>query len=271
MRRQLVTLSLAAALGSAEGCGGATRGPTEPTVPSGPAYTYTISGTITEYHGGPISGVSVTAAGYRASDGRWTNETAATITGPQGHYSLSGQFSGDVGLVVYKTGYVSAWKYNLPAPESTVDFILHPSVAVSARGDTLAGTIRGDEYTTGDDVLFGGLCSRAPCKVVQFKEYSGSPLVEVRLRFHHPAVQAGTVGDGSTRLALYVTREDLESPPPFRLPDRYCCSYSSNESVIATFGVPYLNYVAIAYELEEAGPPGPADSQPFELTVRPIR
>ena len=54
-------ISLLAALTADVGCGG-NGGPTGPSGirerPTGP--TYTISGVITEYHGGPLSGVGVT-------------------------------------------------------------------------------------------------------------------------------------------------------------------------------------------------------------------
>lgn len=261
MTRLLVTVSLAAALVAAPGCGNGDGGPTAPTEPSGPTHTYSISGAVTEYRGGSLSGVRVNASsGY---------VYAITETDPQGRYRLSREFSGNVGLSLYKTGYTSAWKFNLSAPESTVDFVLHPSVEVSARGDTLAGTISGDEYVAGDDAWFGGFCSRVPCKVVTFRGYPAE--IEVRLRLAGPA-RPEAVGDGSTRLALYVTRLVDEIDPSFIDPPlRYCCAHSPTESVVATFGVPYSGYIAIAYELEEGATPRPTDSELFELTVRPIR
>jgi hypothetical protein len=65
-----------------------------------------------------------------------------------------------VSLAVAKTGYQSAWKNNLSAQDSTANFVLGPRVTVPANGGMVAGTIFGDEFMAGDDVLFGGLCAR---------------------------------------------------------------------------------------------------------------
>jgi hypothetical protein len=62
------------------------------------------------------------------------------------------------------------------------------AVALPASG-TLTGAIRGDEIRR-EDVLFGGLCTHTPCKVMEFGEFSGNPRqVELRLRWNDPARQ----------------------------------------------------------------------------------
>jgi hypothetical protein len=160
MKRQLfvsgAVINLVAALVVGEGCGASHSGPT---APSGPPFT--ISGVITAYRGGPVSGVSVAAA------------RAVTQTDAQGHFTLQVQPGTDplvpVTLDVWKEGYAPTWKTNVTSQDSTANFVLYPSLTLSASGDTGAGTIWGDELhagDVGDDVLFGGLCVHTACRVV---------------------------------------------------------------------------------------------------------
>src|SRR5258706_3807552 len=68
-----------------EACGGTNlTTPTTPsTTPKGP--TFTISGVVTEYRGGPLKGVSV-----QADACTWFLETSCgVVTDAQGHYSLA--------------------------------------------------------------------------------------------------------------------------------------------------------------------------------------
>lgn len=256
VRRLLVTSIVAAALINGEGCGGADRGPTAPTAPSGPSYT--ISGVVTAYRGGPLGGVGV---GMSPCNVYWAI-SCSTWTDQQGHYTVSSPGASPVGLGVGKEGYQTAWKNRVSVEDSTANFVLHPSVPLNPDGATLAETIWGDEFMAGDDVLFGGLCVNTPCKVIMFTEFSGLDLpVELRLRWATPTRQ----------LALYRFGGDPDSIPELGQPvKRFCCS--SESEVVANVNVNgYFDALAVAFEQAGGGPPGPADSQPFELTVRQIR
>jgi hypothetical protein len=145
------------------------------------------------------------------------------------------------------------------AQDSIATVVLHPSVGVSAFGSTINGTIWGDEFMGGDDVLFGGLCAHNPCKVMEFGNFIGPPRQgEVRLRS----------ASSSHQLALYKFNGDPDSildldQPPLR----YCCS----SEIVATISIGgYYDAIAVAFEQAGSGPPTPSDSQQFELTVRPI-
>jgi hypothetical protein len=263
MRRQVfasgAVISLVAAL-VVGGCGSSNRGPTTaPTAPTGPPAPpapigpYTISGVVTEYHGGPLPFVNVTAfpilgEGYNAAQ-----------TDVQGHYSFSAPAAGMVGLGIGKNGYQSAWKANPSPHDSTANFVLQRRVKLDfSLASAFSGTIHGDEFMAGDDVLFGGLCVHTACKVIEFPNFHGSYQVEVRLRWNDPTRQ----------LAVYKYRGDpdvLFSSPPA---DRYCCS---SELVATVLVSGYYDAMAIAFEQAGGGPPGPADAQQFELTVRPLR
>ena len=252
-------VGLVAALAGGEGCGGSNRrpmspsGPTRPPRPNGPAYT--ISGVISEYRGGPASSVNVALLECDVSWGI----TCETQTDQQGHYSLSSPGAAPTGLAVWKKGYQSAWKYNVSGEDSTVNFVLHPSVIVNTSGATVAGTIRGDEFMAGDDVLFGGLCAHTACKVMAFAEFIGAPReFEVRLRWT----------DSTRQLALYHFKGDPDSLSLDQLAERYCCS----AELAATLEVSgYFDAIAVAFEQAGGGPPGPADAQSFELTARALR
>ena len=74
--------------------------------------------------------------------------------------------------------------------------------------------------------------------------------------------------DPASHLALYVSNTDIYFPPPSVAPaSRYCCW----SPVIATyvFNADFDRF-AIGFEQAGGGPPGPNDSQAFELTVRPV-
>src|SRR5260370_232425 len=88
-----------------DGCSKTTPSPTGPTAPSGPVYT--ISGVITGYHGGPLSGASV-------GDG---NGRVTTRTDQQGRYTFATPETRE--LDVWKPGYLTARKYSLPSHDST--------------------------------------------------------------------------------------------------------------------------------------------------------
>ena len=261
-------ISLVAALAVCEGCGGSNRGPTgpipsgptAPTAPSGPVGpprpsgpTYTISGVITEYRGGPLGGATVVVF----SCNHFWGIPCDTQTDQQGHYTVASPSAEPTALGVWKQGYQQAWKNNVSAQDSTANFVLHRSIAVSAFGGTLTETIWGDELMGGDDVLFGGLCVHTACKVMEFGNFIGPPRrAEVRLRWTDPRRQ----------LALYKFNGDpdsiLDSVQPA---DRY----SGSSELIATVSVGgYFDAIAVAFEQAGGGPPGPADSQQFELTVQ---
>ena len=131
---------------------------------------------------------------------------------------------------------------------------------LNADGASFAGTIRGDEFIAGDDVLFGGWCAHTACKMIDFAEFGGrTRQIEVRLRWTDPSHQ----------LALYKYRGDPDGIPVLvSLADRY----SGSSEIVARVSVNgYFDTLAIAFEQATDGPPGPSDSQSFELTVQPIR
>src|SRR5262245_59597219 len=91
--------------------------PSGPPTPSGPALA--ISGTVTGYRGGPLSGAKVLAEAF-ADPGpmQWPAKQTTTQTDSQGRYTLSTISAGHVGLVVSTDGYVTAWKANLSSQNS---------------------------------------------------------------------------------------------------------------------------------------------------------
>jgi hypothetical protein len=90
--------------------------------------------------------------------------------------------------------------------------------------------------------------------------------IEVRLGWADPTRQ----------LALYSSIVEVTDfdPPKLVEQKRFCCSVEfvttfGNQS---RYGPPeYEYYLAVAFEQSGGGPPGPSDSQPFELTVQPVR
>jgi hypothetical protein len=162
-----------------------------------------------------------------------------------------------VSLAIGGGNYETAYKNNL-AQDSNANFVLHPLVTIKPRGDTLAGTVWGDEFIAGDDVLFGGLCAHTACKIVEFDlQFPDIKQVEVRLRWNDPTRQ----------LALYVSHPGNLEGPPFTYgatAARYCCS----AELVGTANLAnyFPDVIAVAFEQ----PAGPSDSQQFELTVRPV-
>jgi hypothetical protein len=262
-RRQLRLLAItviAGLSGMVEGCSGSNPGSTGPiTSPTAPGPTapglptYTISGVITAYRGGPISGMNVGAYPYPYGGGTMTQ------TDSEGRYAVGGLSARKIGLEIWSGGYATAFKYDLEPHDQTVNFVAHPTFSASAAGSTVSGTIAGDEFITGDDD-FGGRCTGTPCKVVTFDRDYASRKVEVRLRWT----------DATRQLALYFGRGDTYFPPAFPPPpaDRYCCS--SELAATYTFNADFDRF-AIGFEQAAGGRPGPADAQPFELTVQPVR
>jgi hypothetical protein len=161
-------ISLVAAFAGGEGCGSSNRGLTGPTTPSGPigptmpsgtipsGPTYTISGSITEYRGGPAGGVTV----YATTPSGYAQTT--TSTDQHGYYSLTSPSTGPIFLGVWKSGYANEFQINVSSQDSAVNFVLDRVFRVNSLGDTVAGTIWGDEFLAGDDVFFGGSSSSRP-------------------------------------------------------------------------------------------------------------
>jgi len=233
--------------------------PTEPSAvdrPS-PGPPYSITGTVTAYHGGPLPGIVV---GVYPCNEFWFNQ-CSTVTDAQGHYSISNpETVSATGLSAGGRGFQTIWKSRVTAQDPTADFVLHPEIDLKAAGDTVSDLISGDEFVGGDDILFGGLCNQAPCKTMEFAEFSGNPRgVEVRLRWNDP----------TRRLALYKYSGDPDSiPMPQRPPQRF----SGLSEVVATIRVNgYFDALAVAFEKAGGGPPRPDDNQSFELTVRLVQ
>jgi len=171
-----------------------------------------------------------------------------------------------VTLDVWKDGYAPTWKTNVPSQDTTANLVLYPSPTLRASGDTVAGTIWGDELHAGDDILFGGLCVRTACRVISL-DYPyplTSADIEVRLRWADPTRQ----------LALYTSIVEVVDfdPPKLVEQNRFCCSFEfvTTFSDQSRYGPPeYEYYLAVAFEQSGDRPPGPLDSEAFELTVQP--
>ena len=223
-----------------------------PAPPTGPAQTYIISGGITEYHGGPIRGVTVGVYPNLIAPGlAWTK----TETDEEGHYVLAG-LTGRVILEVRRDGYTGARKYNLPPEDQAVGLVLHPSVKAIV-GEGISGTIWGDEFVTSADEL-GGFCRDTACKVVQFGRCYGGR-AEIRLRW----------SDQANELALYVPRGSVYLPIGLvGSVERLCCSAELVASY--TFNGDCTDYFAIGFEQAGGTSPGRHQGQAFELTIRPI-
>ena len=234
-----------------------TRGlpaPTSPTPagvppkPSGP--TYTISGTVTEYRRGPLSGADIFVDSCHPLWGIRCD----TQTDAQGRYTIESLSMEPTALGARKPGYQVAWWKRVSAQDATASFVLHPSVPLSAFGSTITGTIAGEEFQ-GDAFLFGALCSHTPCKVMKFDGFIGAPRqTEVRLRW----------ADSTHQLALYKLDGDPDSGKPAL---RYCCSTEIVETISVSG---YFDAIAVAFEQAGGQPPAPSDSETFELTVRPF-
>jgi hypothetical protein len=210
---------------------------------------------VSEYRGGPRSGAEIVVFSCNAFWGI----ACRTLTDVQGHYTIESPSMEPTALGVWKAGYQTAWKKLVSAQDSIASFVVHPSVGVSVFGSTIKGTVSGDEFMGGDDVLFGGLCAHIPCDVMQFDNFIGAPRqAEVRLRW----------ANSTHQLALYKFDGDpdiiLDRDQPAL---RYCCA----SEVVATISIGgYFDAIAVAFERAASGPPAPSDSQQFELTVRPI-
>jgi hypothetical protein len=182
-----------------------------------------------------------------------------TKTGTDGRYSACGPPASRVGLQIGREGYATAFKYDLPARDQTIDVALQPSFEAPV-GGMVTGVIRGDEFQGGDDE-FGGLCRRTLCRIVGFS-YGNCPCpfrrAEITLRWD----------DASARLALYFSNADIYFPPPSVPPGtRICCS--SPLVATYTFNADFDRF-AIGFEEANGAPPGPHQRQAFELTIQPL-
>jgi hypothetical protein len=227
--------------------------PTEPDPYTRPAgISFTVSGTITGYRGGPLSGVPV---GIYPCNIYWSIP-CSTSTDAHGHYEIRSPGASPVSLAVGGERFVTAWKYLVTAQDSPVDFVLHPAVSLNVGGDMVSSSVHGDELISGDDVLFGGLCERRPCKVMMFNEFVGNPRrVELHLRW----------SDSSRHLALYKYDGDPDSiPSPQKPPQRFT---GSSDVVATTYVSGYFDALAVGFEDAGGAPPQLEDSQSFELVV----
>jgi hypothetical protein len=95
---------------------------------------------------------------------------------------------------------------------------------------------------------------------MEFDNFIGAPRqAQVRLRW----------ADSTHQLALYRFGGDPDSILSIDQPAaRYCCS----SELVATVSVSgYFDAIAVAFEQAAGGPPGPSDSQTFELTIQQVR
>jgi hypothetical protein len=216
--------------------------------------TYTISGLISAHGGGPLAGAGVEVVPYPYGYG------TSARTGADGRYTVCGPSASKIGLQIWRSGYATALKYDVPASNQAIDVVLQPQFEVPVGGGSVNGVIRGDEFIGGDD-YFGGLCRGTPCRIVGFR-YENCPCpyrrAEITLRWD----------DASTRLALYFSNASIYFPPAsVPLGTRVCCS--SPLIATYTFNADFDRF-AIGFEQAHGTSPGPHQSQAFELTVRPI-
>ena len=229
-------------------------GSTSPS-PSPPAGTYPISGLITTYRGGPLKNASVVQ--FHCST--ITNPLCvASQTDEQGRYTLSSVAAvTDIGA--WKSGYQSVWKVGVTRSNASVDFVLYPEIVIDAHDGRFSGTLNGDEMMSGDDVTFGGLCKKVPCKFVNFGNFIGQPIpVEVRLRSSDP----------NRRLALYHFVGDPDAILVQQPVDRFCCSL---DEPIAMKVSGYFDAMAVGFEEIDGHPPGLADTATFEVTAKAVQ
>src|SRR6266550_4419275 len=117
LTRLLAMTLITALVGTIVACGDSSRGPTTPTSPEQPTAptttavppkpsgpTYTISGVITDYHGGPLGGATVVVYSCNLLWGI----PCAIQTDQQGHYSLATPSLEPTALGVWKPGYQNA-------------------------------------------------------------------------------------------------------------------------------------------------------------------
>jgi hypothetical protein len=220
--------------------------------PTGPSFG--ISGTITAYHGGPLAGVSVDLYPCNLN---WGIQ-CSTVTDAQGHYAISSPGAVIPSLSAWARGLQTVWKSRVTAQDPTADFVLHPELNLHVGGDTVSATILGDEFVGGEDVLFGGVCERRPCKVMMFEEFAGNPR-QVELRLHW--------NDSTRQLTLYKYNGDPDSiPSEQRPPKRYS---GPSELTTTVFVQGYFDALAVAFEGVAGQAPAPTDTQAFELSVIP--
>jgi hypothetical protein len=251
----LVMVSLTA------GCGNSRPTTTPSPLPPGstspsplpPAGMYPISGLITAYRGGPLKNASVVQFHCNTI----TDPLCVTAqTDEQGRYTLSSVASGDIGA--WKSGYQSVWKVGVTRQNASVDFTLYPEIVIDAHSGRFSGTLNGDEMMSGDDVTFGGLCKRVPCKFINFAVFVGQPIpVEVRLRWSDP----------TRRLALYHFVGDPDALLVQQPVDRFCCS---SDEPISMHVSGYFDAIAVGFEEIDGHPPGLADTAAFEVTAKAV-
>jgi hypothetical protein len=246
--------TLIIAIIDAQGCGN-TATPSAPTVPAAPT-SFTISGVITTYHGGPVSGIRVTVGSIGGAAG------PSTITDEEGRYRVSSVSAKKVAIAIgiwedSDLKYDAQFEYVDPR-DQTLNFVMHRRFSAPVDGTAVTGTISGDEIIAADD--YGGRCAHTACKLVGFQSVAFVPKVEIRLRWTDP----------SRQLAIYISNADTDFPP-WALPapaDRHCCS----SELVATYTFSgESDEFAIGFEQVDGHPPGPAEAQEFELTISPIR
>jgi len=181
-----------------------------------------------------------------------------TQTDAQGRYSLSGPVASQVAVAVSSPSaaavrYTGDSRGGLPTVDQTVDFVLHRKLSFESSGSsTVAGTIYGDEVIP--DTAFGGRCVSVACIIVDVDCCVGAAAVDLTLSWNDPA----------HNLAVYLPADYTSRGVPGT---RVCC-----QSPLATVFYPVeVSVIAIGFERAHDRPPGPTDSQSFQLTARPRR
>jgi len=231
-------------------CGGdsqpvAPGGTASPATPSAP---YTISGVVTEYHGGPLEGMSVDVTGSPGG------AVVRSKTDAQGRYSVLGPKASYVAVTVGSPPqaggrFPAQSRFGVPASDQTIDFVLHRDWSLYANGSSVTGTIHGDEIFA--DGRFLDRCTSVACVVVEVDCCASDRGIDLTLSWDDP----------SRALVLYLPADYTSSGAPAT---RVCCGsplstiYYLNEDVDA---------VAIGFEAVRGAPPAPNDSQTFRLTA----
>ena len=175
-----------------------------------------------------------------------------TQTDAQGHYSLPGPAATQLNVAVSSPSDASVRfsaesRGGLSPQDQSVDFVLHRILTFPSGGDsTISATIYGDDVIP--DTAFGGRCVSVACVLV---DVNGAPGAELTLSWSDP----------SRELVIYEPGDYTSPGVPGT---RVCCG-----SPLSTIFYPVeVSVIAVGFESVRGAPPGPNDSQTFQLTAR---
>jgi hypothetical protein len=220
------------------GCAQNTTRPSEPvdqtaTTVSGP---FTLSGTITEYRGGPLPGVLVTARPNTPPGPLFTAVTEASGTFRFDGLTVPTRISAE------KAGFWPAGTGSY-ARTSVVNLPLARTMRIAA-GETLAATIWGDSALSGEDWT-GASCDHKACQMATVTAPTPGTLT-ARLQW-----------DGPSELGVFISTgffggHGASGPPPLEA----SLDVGAGETL-----------VVISFERFAGRPIGPTLSQTYELST----